>query len=50
MNKYNRGVGEEVIEFQNVFSQNQLKYSEEEAALMITRLAKKWLADRKRIN
>ena len=49
MSKYNRGVGIEAIEFQNVFSQNQLKYSEDEAALMITRMAKRWLMTRKRI-
>jgi hypothetical protein len=50
MGKYNRGVGVEAIEFQNVFSQNQPKYSEDEAAQMITRICRKWLMDRKRIN
>ena len=50
MNKYNRGVGVEAIEFQNVFAQNTSKYSEEEAAKMISRMAKQWLMDRKKIN
>jgi len=50
MSKYNRGVGVEAIEFQNVFSQNQPKYSEDEAALMIIRACKKWLTDRKKVN